>query len=155
MESSSEREQSSAAKLAATLAQIEREIAEGQARLRDRQLRQRAAISQLKGVRGALSDMAWELEELERRLGELQAQREGPDDPLVERELASMRGRRAALEEQLLAIMLQADQLAAEIAAEEQALAEANRVWAAHEAGLSSEHQQLAELLRQPGRQST
>ena len=147
MESSPEREQSSAADRAAALAQIERELAEGQARLSERQLRQRAAISQLKGVRGALSDMAWELEELERRLDELQAQREGPDDPLAERELASMRGRRAALEEQLLAIMLQADQLAAEIAAEERALAEVSRAWAAHESELRAERDQLAMLL--------
>jgi chromosome segregation ATPase len=146
MESSPEREHSPAAERAAALAQIEREIADGQARLRERQLRQRAAISQLKGVRGALSDMAWELEELERRLDELQAQREGPDDPLAERELSSMRGRRATLEEQLLAIMLQADQLAAEIAAEEQALAEASAAWAAHEAELRAEREQLAAL---------
>lgn len=151
MESSPEQAQGSAADLAAALAQIEHELAEGQARLRERQLGQRAAISQLKGVRGALSDMAWELEELERRLDELQAQREGPDDPLAERELASLRGRRAVLEEHLLAIMLQADQLAAEIAAEEQALAEASGAWTAHEAELRAERDQLAAQLAQQG----
>ncbi len=112
--------------LADTLARIDQQLAAGRAQLQERRDHQRAAIGQLKSVRSTLSDLAWELEELEQRLRDLQAQREGPDDPLVEREVASMLARRAAFEEQLLTLMLQVDQLAADVAAEEQALAAAS-----------------------------
>src|SRR6266498_3639024 len=131
MEASFGYENLSERELAETLDRLNQELAAGQAQLQDRHLQQHAAISRLKDIRGALSDLAWEIEELEQRLRDLQAQREGPDDPLAEREMASIRGRRAALEERLLAHMLQVDELAATSAAEEQALAIASDEWLA------------------------
>lgn len=149
MESSYAYENLSARELAETLDRLNRELAAGQAQLHERQTQQRAAISRLKGLRGALSDLAWELEELEQRLRDLQALREGPNDPLVEREIASIRGRRAALEEQLLTQMLQVDELAASIAAEEQQLAIAGDEWLAREAMLQAERAQITALLEE------
>ena len=135
--------------LAETLDRLNQELAAGQAQLQDRHLQQHTAISRLKDIRGALSDLAWEIEELEQRLRDLQAQREGPDDPLAEREMASIRGRRAALEEQLLMQMLQVDELAASIAAEEQLLVTAHDEWVARETTLLAERARVAALLAQ------
>src|SRR6266540_2934176 len=86
MESSFAYENLSERELAETLDRLNQELAAGQAQIYGRRMQQRAAISQLKGMRGALSDLAWELEELEHHLRDLQAQREGPIDPLAERE---------------------------------------------------------------------
>jgi predicted RNase H-like nuclease (RuvC/YqgF family) len=138
-----------ARELAETLDRLNQELAAGQAQLQDQHLQQHAAISRLKDMRGALSDMAWEIEELEQRLRDLQAQREGPDDPLAEREIANIRRRRSALEEQLLTQMLQVDELAANIAAEEQLLAAASDEWAARETTLLAERARVAALLAQ------
>jgi chromosome segregation ATPase len=147
MESSFAYENLSERELAKTLERLNQELATGQAQIHERRMQQHAAISRLKSRRGALSDLAWELEELEQRLRDLQAQREGPHDPLAEREIASIRGRRAALEEQLLAQMLQVDELAANIAAEEQLLAIAGNEWLARETTLLAEREQVITLL--------
>jgi hypothetical protein len=147
MESSFAYENLSERELAETLDRLNQELAAGQAQIYGRRMQQRAAISQLKGMRGALSDLAWELEELEHHLRDLQAQREGPIDPLAEREIASIRGRRAALEERLLAHMLQVDELAATTAAEEQALAIASDEWLARKTALLAEREQVVASL--------
>src|SRR5215216_5459503 len=91
--------------LAAMLERLDGELAIGQAQLTERRGKQRAAISELKGMRAALSDLSWELEELEQRLRDLRTQPEGPDDPLAEREITSLLGKRAVLEERVLAQM--------------------------------------------------
>lgn len=103
---------------------------------------------QLKSARAHASDLAWELADLEHQLHDLRQRREGPGDLLLERELASMTQRHAAFEEQALAQMLHVDELAARYAAEEQALADRERAWAASEAELLAEHQRLTRLLR-------
>jgi chromosome segregation ATPase len=149
MEASFGYENLSARELAETLDRLSQELAAGQAQQQERHMQEHAAIGRLKDMRGALSDLAWEIEELEQRLGDLQAQREGPDDPLVEREMVSIRGRRAALEEQLLTQMLQIDELAANIATEEQLLATANDEWAVRETTLQNERARVAALLAQ------
>jgi hypothetical protein len=149
MESSSAYANLSERELLETLDRLNQVLAAGQAQLQDRRIQQRAAIGRLKGMRGAQSDLAWELEELEQRLRDLQAQREGPNDPLAEREIVSLRGRRAALEEQLLTQMLEIDELAANIAAEEQLLATASDVWIARETTLLAERKQIIALLAQ------
>jgi chromosome segregation ATPase len=149
MESSFVFENLSEHELAEALERLNQDLAAGQAQLDERRMHQRAAISRLKSMRGALSDLAWELEELEQRLRDLQAQREGPNDPLAEREIASIRGRRTALEEQLLRQMLEIDELAANIAAEEQLLATANDEWAARETALLAERARVAALVAQ------
>jgi len=136
------------------LDRLNRKLAAGQAQLHERQLHQRAAVGQLKGMRGALSDLAWELEELEQRLRDLQAQREGASDPLVEREIASIQRQRAALEERLLTQMLQVDELAASVAAEEQKLATASDEWSAREVALRAERAQITALLEEKTRRS-
>lgn len=144
----------SAQELRVALALLDRELEAGQAQVRERLAQQRSAISQLKSVRGALSDLAWEIEELDLRLRDLQAQRDGPHDPLVEREVASMLSRRAGMEERLLAQMLAADELAAMIAAEELALSAAQSAWSARVSVLQVDRAQVVELLAHIGSSS-
>jgi cell division protein FtsB len=153
MESPFGYENLSGRELAEALERLNQELAAGRAQLDQRRIEQRTAIGRLKSMRGALSDLAWELEELEQRLRDLQAQREGPSDPLAEREIASIRGRRAVLEEQLLTQMLLVDELAATIAAEEQQLAIASDEWGARETRLVAERERITTLLaRKTGR---
>ena len=147
MEASFAEENVPEAELVATLERLDRDLAAGQTQLDERRARQRAAIGQLKGMRAALSDLSWELEELEQRLHDLEAQREGPSDPLAEREIASLLGKRASLEERALAQMLNVDELAAAVAAEEQLLPAAIGEWAAHAAALQAQRAQIADLL--------
>ena len=147
MESFFAPEQRSAQELQAALTQIDHEQVIGHAQLSERLMQQRAAIGRLKSMRAALSDLAWGVEELEQRLRDLQALREAPHDPLVEREVSSMIGRRAQLDELLLAQMLEADDLAASIAAEEHALTAAQSAWSARAAALAAERAQVADLL--------
>jgi len=149
MESSLGPENQTVVELAEALGRLDRQLAAGREQLQERRNQQRSAIGRLKSVRSTLSDLAWELEELEQRLSDLQAQREGPDDPLVEREVASMISRRSAFEEQLLALMLQADQLAADVAAEERALAAASEEWSSIEQALVAERAKTVALLDQ------
>lgn len=147
METTHSLEHSSNADLAGALARVERELAEGRARAESDQLRQRALRSRLKHDRGLVSDLEWELEDLEARLRDLQAQHQGPADPLAERELVALGRQRVALEEQALRQMLEIDALAAEVGEAERALAEALRAWAQRAAELQHEHQQITRLL--------
>jgi hypothetical protein len=132
---------------AEALAKLEQELAEGQARLDERRARHQQTNGELKSARALASDLSWELADLEQRLRDLEAQRDGPGDPLLDRELASMAGRRAELEERVLAQMLLVDELASRVAAEEQALAGAEHAWALRRQALAAEHDQLANQL--------
>jgi methylthioribose-1-phosphate isomerase len=138
----------SPAALADTLAALERALAEGRAELEALRARHQRALGQLKSERAHATDLAWELEELELRLRDLQSQREGPDDPLLERELASVARRRAEMEELVLAQMIQIDELVTQCAADELALAERERAWAACETRLVAERERVAGLLQ-------
>jgi chromosome segregation ATPase len=137
----------SPAELAKQLEELEQQLAAGSARMRERRAQHHAALGQVKVARAGASDLSWELADLEQRLRDLQEQRAGPRDPLLEREFASISGQRGALEEQVLAQMLLVDELAARAAADEQALAVDEQAWAAREAALNTEHDQIAALL--------
>jgi predicted nucleic acid-binding Zn-ribbon protein len=131
------------------LAQLEQQLAQGQAYLSEGRARHHSALSEVKIARAAASDLSWELADLEQRLRDLQEQREGPGDQLLERELASVAGRRAALEEQVLAQMLLVDELAARAAAEERALAAEEQALAARMTELSAERERIVALLEE------
>ncbi len=78
--------------------------------------RHREQLEQLKTTNAALHELAWEIEEVEQRLRELFAQREGPTDILAEREINELQRRQAELEDEMLHQMLRADELAAQVA---------------------------------------
>jgi methylthioribose-1-phosphate isomerase len=136
------------AALAGMLADLEHTLAAERAAIEGLRAHYQELLRRLKNERAHAHDLAWALEELEQRLRDLEAQREGPPDPLLERELASIAHQRAALEEQALAQMLTVDELAARCAAEAQALAEREQAWAAREAALLAERERIRELLR-------
>jgi hypothetical protein len=130
--------------LAESLARLEQELAQGRARLAAQRTRRQEALREVKIARGVASDLSWELADMEQRLRDLQEQREGPGDPLLERELTSIAGQRAALEERVLAQMLLVDDLVARADAEEQALAAEEQLWAAREPALMAERVRIA-----------
>jgi chromosome segregation ATPase len=142
-----EHDNAPAAMLAKQLEQLDQQLAAGSERMRERRAQHHAALSQVKVARAGASDLSWELADLEQRLRDLQEQRAGPRDPLLEREFASITGQRGVLEEQVLAQMLLVDELAARAAAEEQALIAEDRAWADHAAVLQAEHDQISALL--------
>lgn len=147
METEFDYQHTTAQQLAKHLQELEHELAEGQARLQQRRAELRAAIGQLRNISGGVSDLAWELEEIEQRLRELQIQPQHPADPLAEHERDSISRRQADIEEQSIAQMLQADQLAASIAANEQALASASSEWAEREKQLQAERARILAAL--------
>jgi hypothetical protein len=136
----------------AALAQLEHELADGHAQLADQRVQRQAAVRDVKLARGVASDLSWELADLEQRLRDLKEQREGPRDPLIEREIASLSAARAALEERVLGQMLLVDDLVARAASLEQALALAERVWAEREATLLDKREQLRRRVELPDR---
>jgi chromosome segregation ATPase len=125
------------------LARLDQALADGQAQLNERRTRRHTAHSDLKSARGQASDLSWELEDLEQRLRDLKGQREGPGDPLLDRELVSIAARRAELEERVLAQMLLVDELARHATAEEQALGEEERAWTQLKAALEAERARI------------
>ena len=133
--------------LTEALARVERELAQGRARLAEHHAHHQAALKDIKTARGVASDLSWELADLEQRLRDLQEQHEGPGDLLLEREIASIAGQRVALEERVLAQMLLVDDLAAQSAAQEQALIAAEQGWAVREAALLAERDRIAAAL--------
>ncbi|HEU5099377.1 MAG TPA: hypothetical protein VFU22_10180 [Roseiflexaceae bacterium] len=133
-----------------TLSQLEQELAEARAHLAEQRGQRQAAIGELKHARAIASDLSWELADLEQRLNDLKAQREGPSDPLVEREIASLSAARAALEERVLGQMLLVDELAGRTVSLEQALALAEQVLAEQQAKLSAERDHTAEQPEAP-----
>lgn len=76
---------------------------------------QRAQLDELKSANAMLHELAWEIEEVEQRLQVLVAQREGPTDIFLEREINELKRRHVALEDQLIHQMLRADELAAKV----------------------------------------
>lgn len=77
--------------------------------------RQRAQWNELKNTYALLHELAWEIEEVQQRLETLLAQREGPTDILVEREINELYRRHSLLEDQMLHQMLRADELSSQI----------------------------------------
>jgi hypothetical protein len=82
---------------------------------------------------------------LEQRLRELNEQREGPGDPLLEREIAQLTTQRTQREERVLTQLLLVDELIERAEIEEQALALAQEDWAVREAALLAERDGLGE----------
>jgi hypothetical protein len=123
-------------RLAEELEQIQQQLAKQRAQCQ-------ALLREVKLARAAANDSSWELADVEQRLGELAEQREGPGDPLLEREIAHLAGRRAKLEERVLTQLLQVDELIARAQIEELALASAQHDWAVREAALRAERDRL------------
>ena len=132
------------------LEEIERELADARTHLAEQREQRQAAIRELKHARAVASDLSWELADLEQRLNDLKAQREGPGDPLVEREIASLSAARAALEERVLGQMLLVDELGGRAELLEQALSLAEQILAECQAKLSAERDRAAEQPEAP-----
>ncbi len=135
------------ASLITALEQHEAALARGRAALEAQRAQLHGARGQLKSERARSHDLAWELEELELRLRELAAQQADASDPLREQQLTRLADRRAALEDLALKKLIREDELAAQYAAHEQALAEQERAWAEREAQLSAECERIRALL--------
>jgi hypothetical protein len=96
-----------------------------QARERDRSLRElndelaREQLRRLRAENERLSDLSWELADLEQRLQELRAQNPGGDVLLV-REIQSLQRRHDELEEYVLEQMLRTDELSRSAPVEQQ-----------------------------------
>jgi predicted nucleic acid-binding Zn-ribbon protein len=135
------------AALADSLRMLDRELAAGRERRQALREQYRALDSDVKSARALASDLAWEVEDLEQRMRDLAEQRGGPADPLLEREIASIAGRLAALEERMLAQMLQVDDLLARKQAAEQAMNDEERAWSAREPELTAERDRIASQL--------
>jgi hypothetical protein len=135
------------AALTEALARLDHELAQGYARLAEHHAQRQEALRGLKSARGVASDLSWELADLEQHLRDLQDQREGPGDALLEREIASVAARRAALEEQVLAQMLLVDELVARTNAEEQALNAEEREWTTRAAEMTAERFTIIETI--------
>jgi hypothetical protein len=133
------------------LSRLDQDLATGRVSLKDRRARRHAATGALKSARAQASDLSWELEDLEQRLRDLTMQREGPGDPLLDRELASIAARRAELEERVLAQLLLVDDLATHAAAEEQALIDEEHAWSSREPALTAERDRIAAQLHNLG----
>jgi hypothetical protein len=142
-----------ASQLAEALDQIQQQLAEGRTRLTKQRAQCHALLREVKLARAAASDRSWELADVEQRLRDLNEQREGPGDLLMEREIAHLTSRRTKLEEDVLAHLLLVDDLSAQAQAAEQALAVAAQEWATREATLIVEHDYIAQLIvtAQPG----
>ena len=121
------------------LERLEQQLALGRTRLAEQRAQRQALLRELKLARAAASDLSWELADVEQRLNDLEGQREGPGDLLMEREIASLASTRAALEERVLAQMLLVDDMVMRVAAKEQMLASAEQDWATREAQLIAE----------------
>jgi hypothetical protein len=111
------------------LEQIQQQLAQQRAQCQ-------TLLREVKLARAAANDSAWELADVEQRLRELAEQREGPGDPLLEREITHLSGRRAALEERVLTQLMLVDELTARAQIEEHALASAQHDWAVRAAAL-------------------
>ena len=139
---------------AEALERLEQQLALGRARLAEQHAQRQAVLRELKQARAAASDLSWELADVEQRLRDLKEQREGPGDPLMEREIASLTGSRAALEERVLAQMLLVDDLVVRDGAADQALVAAEQEWAVREAALIAERDHITEENQISGRRN-
>jgi hypothetical protein len=150
-ESAHDHNQTSGITGAEAVERLEQQLARGRARLAEQQAQRQVALRELKLARAAASDLSWELADVEQRLRDLKEQREGPEDPLMEREIASLTGRRAALEERVLRQMLLVDDLVVRAGAADQALAAAEQEWAAREAALIAVRDRIIEANKTSG----
>lgn len=130
-------------RLTEALEQIQQQLAEGRARVAQQRAQCQAMLREIKLTRAAANDSSWELADVEQRLRELTEQREGPDDLLLEREIAHLAGQRAKLEERVLTQLMLVDDLSARAQIEEQALVSAEQDWFMHEAALIAERDRL------------
>lgn len=102
----------------------------------------------LKGERAHSTDLQWELDEVELRLAALDEQeRDGPSDPLVAREMAVLRERRAQLEEQVLTQLERIGELERQLADVERKVSDATAAWAAREPQLQAELERISREL--------
>jgi hypothetical protein len=131
--------------LAEALEQIQQQLIEGGALVAQQRAQCQALRREVKLARAAANDSSWELADLEQRLRELTEQREGPGDPLLEREIAHLTGQRAQLEERVLTQLLLVDDLIARAQVEEQALASAEQDWLLRERALVAKRDRLGE----------
>jgi len=134
---------STANRLIAALEQIQQQLAEGSAHAAQQRAQCQAMRREVKLARAAANDSTWELADVEQRLRELSEQREGPDDLLLEREIAHLTGQRAKLEERVLTQLMLVDDLIARAQIEEQALVSAEQDWRMREAALIAERERL------------
>ena len=139
-------------RLAEALEQLQQQLAEGSARLTNQRAQCQASRREVKLARAAASDSSWDLADVEQRLRDLEDRREGPGDPLMEREIAHLTGQRAKLEERVLTQLLLVDDLIVRTHAEEQALASAEQDWARREATLIAERDYISHWLVTAGR---
>lgn len=99
----------------------------------------RTMASTLRLERAQSSDLQWELDDLERRLGSLvELEREGPSDPLVARELVLLRERRSQLEELVLAQLERIASREVQLGDAEHTAGEAAAAWAEREPELQA-----------------
>lgn len=130
-------------RLTNALEQIQKQLAEGSAHVAQQRAQWQAMLREVKLARAAANDSSWELADVEQRLHELAEQREGPGDPLLEREIAHLTGQRAKLEEHVLTLLLLVDDLSVRTQSEEQALASIEQDWFQREAVLIAERDRL------------
>lgn len=116
------------ARYTATPAAIERAIELVRADITALTEQQKHVLSELKSARARAADLEWELEDTERYLHDLEAQREGPVDRLLEREIGNLHKKLSALEEQVLGQLLQIDSLTERYAAHEHTRADRERL---------------------------
>ena len=128
-----------------TADRLAEELEQMQQRLAERRAQCQALRREVKLARGAANDSSWELADVEQRLRELAEQREGPGDPLLEREIVHLTRQRVQLEERVLTQLLQVDELIERVQVEELALASAQHDWAVREAALRVERGRLGE----------
>ncbi len=74
-----------------------------------------ALLGQLKSANAAIHDLAWELEDVERRLQVLVERQAHTTSQALEAEIEALQHQRADLEDQLLHHMLQTDLLAKQV----------------------------------------
>jgi len=128
-----------------TADRLANELEQIQQRLDERRAQCQALRREVKLARAAATDSSWELADVEQRLRELAEQREGPGDPLLEREIVHLTRQRVQLEERVLTQLLQVDELIERVQVEELALASAQHDWAVREAALRVERGRLGE----------
>ena len=124
-------------RLAEELEQIEQQLVKQRAQYQ-------GLLREARLARAAANDSSWELADVEQRLRELTEQREGPGDPLLEREIVHLTRQSAQLEERVLTQLLQVDALIERAQIEELALASAQHDWAVREAALRAARDRLA-----------
>ena len=124
-------------RLAEELEQIEQQLVKQRAQYQ-------SLLREARLARAAANDSSWELADVEQRLRELAEQREGPSDPLLEREIVQLTRQSVQLEERVLTQLLQVDELIERAQIEELALASAQHDWAVREAALRAARDRLA-----------